>query len=111
MGKYVEEIDNPDLTQALLQVRARRRSRTNPGHDSINITYIVAVSSPPHFFARVSRTVGRYRSRPRLDGDLVLFDCLAQLEASMHRFDAIPELGTIEFHFCTSRNKSLLNKL
>ena len=27
-NKYVEEIDNPDLTQALLQVRARRRSRT-----------------------------------------------------------------------------------
>ena len=28
VGKYVEDIDNADLTQALLQVRARRRSRT-----------------------------------------------------------------------------------
>ena len=28
VGKFVEETDNPDLTQALLQVRARRRSRT-----------------------------------------------------------------------------------
>ena len=28
VGKYVEDIDNPDLTQALLQVRARRHSRT-----------------------------------------------------------------------------------
>ena len=28
VGKFVEETDNPDLTQALLQVRARRRSHT-----------------------------------------------------------------------------------
>ena len=28
VGKFVEETDNPDLTQALLQVRARLRSHT-----------------------------------------------------------------------------------
>ena len=28
VGKYVEQIDNTDLTQALLQLRARRRART-----------------------------------------------------------------------------------
>ena len=32
VGKYVEDIDNADLTQALLQVRARRRARTATAH-------------------------------------------------------------------------------
>ena len=32
VGQYVEQVDNADLTQALLQLRARRRSRTATAH-------------------------------------------------------------------------------